>query len=301
MGDGVGSIPACAGEPRRSGTGSAIPRVYPRVCGGTCSRTWPSTICPGLSPRVRGNLFAYLAQHDLPGSIPACAGEPTMNWPACPCARVYPRVCGGTLMGMRITALNGGLSPRVRGNLLDFPQTKSPARSIPACAGEPSNPARPADTGRVYPRVCGGTVATWISMSIAQGLSPRVRGNPVPGAHWLPNHRSIPACAGEPSRPAACHPPGRVYPRVCGGTALQNGGNLFLIGLSPRVRGNRPVSAVKTAIGRSIPACAGEPASQSSGRPTLTVYPRVCGGTPSRRYGNRQCGGLSPRVRGNPR
>ena len=50
-----GSIPACAGEPRRVKPASAFIRVYPRVCGGTNPpianrlRRW------GLSPRVRGN------------------------------------------------------------------------------------------------------------------------------------------------------------------------------------------------------------------------------------------------------
>ena len=31
-----GSIPACAGEPPHSSDGRPTPRVYPRVCGGTC-------------------------------------------------------------------------------------------------------------------------------------------------------------------------------------------------------------------------------------------------------------------------
>ena len=70
---GSGSIPACAGEPRRvdmhgvyprvCGGTSSHRRVYPRVCGGTLQDQSES----GLSPRVRGN----------------------RDW-------VYPRVCGGT-------------------------------------------------------------------------------------------------------------------------------------------------------------------------------------------------------------
>ena len=50
----------------------------------------------------------------------------------------------------------------------------------------------------------------------------------------------------------------------------------------------------------SIPACAGEPSPQRISRISLTVYPRVCGGTPLRRKGQPKPRGLSPRVRGNP-
>ena len=74
--------------------------------------------------------------------------------------------------------------------------------------------------------------------------------------------RSIPACAGEPSRPWRTQTVPMVYPRVCGGTRSR---------CCP------------------IPACAGEPA------PNHRVYPRVCGGTPPS-----ATMGLSPRVRGNP-
>ena len=49
----------------------------------------------------------------------------------------------------------------------------------------------------------------------------------------------------------------------------------------------------------SIPACAGEPSTDTAYRPCCTVYPRVCGGT-SRPSASVHAGsGLSPRVRGN--
>ena len=55
--DGVdGSIPACAGEPRRRRRGRLWSMVYPRVCGGTAWRKMRAPFGPGLSPRVRGNL-----------------------------------------------------------------------------------------------------------------------------------------------------------------------------------------------------------------------------------------------------
>ena len=132
----------------------------------------------------------------------------------------------------------------------------------------------------VYPRVCGGT---------------RDR-CPVNGARRL---RSIPACAGEPPARSPFHPKHKVYPRVCGGTAKSSGDRSDVIGLSPRVRGNRPLSIPSSSASGSIPACAGEPSLHSVSAYASTVYPRVCGGTKQWRAYCSVCLGLSPRVRGN--
>ena len=132
-------------------------RVYPRVCGGTSGtgphRRWTQ----GLSPRVRGNRGPDDGSHQENGSIPACAGEPDGSDRSQPVRTVYPRVCGGTagIVGMVVVA--GGLSPRVRGNLLFGGGIDPAARSIPACAGEPLAGQMVMWPVRVYPRVCGGT------------------------------------------------------------------------------------------------------------------------------------------------
>ncbi len=99
-----GSIPACAGEPKRSAARSAPrpacsaapPQVYPRVCGGTFLTKLSAAGMLGLSPRVRGNQYQRRARDEAGRSIPACAGEP---WVCQLCGEiftVYPRVCGGT-------------------------------------------------------------------------------------------------------------------------------------------------------------------------------------------------------------
>ena len=51
----AGSIPACAGEPSSMTCSCSTCKVYPRVCGGTRTRTGIHAGGPGLSPRVRGN------------------------------------------------------------------------------------------------------------------------------------------------------------------------------------------------------------------------------------------------------
>ena len=297
----VGSIPACAGEPCRTLPGLKATEVYPRVCGGTRSRSGRGVPSLGLSPRVRGNPDIN-ANPPMPNrSIPACAGEPVNAGAGGVSGRVYPRVCGGT-MG---TATGGrpwdGLSPRVRGNR-NRPSLSGPrAGSIPACAGEPRRGCRSGWRTGVYPRVCGGTSLHHDVPEDRAGLSPRVRGNlrRWPAARDV--SRSIPACAGEPTIECTYHQKGRVYPRVCGGTGLANLAVVIKQGLSPRVRGNHRVVVPWDCYPGSIPACAGEPPRPNRPPATGRVYPRVCGGTAGRQLLQDGAQGLSPRVRGNPR
>ena len=172
------SIPACAGEPRKEAPNTWLAWVYPRVCGGTYASLYLHSASSGLSPRVRGNLLPPPGDGVGAGSIPACAGEPV----ACslrPAARwVYPRVCGGTIDCPPAAVSSLGLSPRVRGNRMPDRICRQDQRSIPACAGEPSDAVRHQASQEVYPRVCGGT----------HGSHQRRPARP----------RSIPACAGEP-------------------------------------------------------------------------------------------------------
>ena len=111
-----------------------------------------------------------------------------------------------------------GLSPRVRGNRGAVPPRVRPARSIPACAGEPTLPEKVVRLSTVYPRVCGGTAIVVRLLSSSMGLSPRVRGNRLSHAFSLYYRRSIPACAGEPILNLVQDEQLGVYPRVCGGT-----------------------------------------------------------------------------------
>ena len=193
------SIPACAGEPARLKQVVRPPRVYPRVCGGTKRSSVSNGRLQGLSPRVRGNREWGSFRRCVSGSIPACAGEPTPASSGHSSSTVYPRVCGGTLcLGVR-RGDQGGLSPRVRGNLRGRDEAATGERSIPACAGEPRTWPSQTCLSTVYPRVCGGTQGPRMVASKDEGLSPRVRGNHS-GRAWLEvGPGSIPACAGEPT------------------------------------------------------------------------------------------------------
>ena len=131
----------------------------------------------------------------------------------------------------------------------------------------------------VYPRVGGGTDVGGAQQPEATGLSPRGRGNqswppsspfsvglsPRGRGNRTPNRvdillsRSIPAWAGEPrwqfERPTLT----QVYPRVGGGTHQFFSPTRFVLGLSPRGRGNQREEPAAYCRLRSIPAWAGEP------------------------------------------
>ena len=75
----VGSIPAWAGKPSRSGAERGLLWVHPRVGGETDRLGLPRPSIPGPSPRGRGNLLASVLESLLEGSIPAWAGKPDRN------------------------------------------------------------------------------------------------------------------------------------------------------------------------------------------------------------------------------
>ncbi len=114
--EGLGSIPAWAGEPRRRSGRRPLGGVDPRVGGGTLSEAQLDALFVGRSPRGRGNRGRRRPGGVDEGSIPAWAGEPKALLP-CPFQLgVDPRVGGGTLGEPRRVLSYPGRSPRGRGN-----------------------------------------------------------------------------------------------------------------------------------------------------------------------------------------
>ena len=254
---------------------------------------------PGLSPRLRGNRIPAWRGLYADGSIPAPAGEPRAEVLLGPELGVYPRACGGTTGRSVARARVGGLSPRLRGNRPFIAVTSCWRWSIPAPAGEPHRPFLSRLSEGVYPRACGRTTMNNLVRPMNNGLSPRLRGNrPVP-RHAPRPHRSIPAPAGEPASRLKRFCEVSVYPRACGGTVGVHRPHPEVVGLSPRLRGNRPLASNASVKSRSIPAPAGEPLAFTARTQKSWVYPRACGGTASRGVLAVYAKGLSPRLRGN--
>ena len=254
-----GSIPAQAGEPTPSRVHPRRSRVYPRAGGGTTVAKLATVREWGLSPRRRGNRGTERRRRAVPGSIPAQAGEPS-----CPCRRrrcswVYPRAGGGTVPGRTRADIHAGLSPRRRGNHGAGRVRVLPAGSIPAQAGEPRLAIEPRVAVGVYPRAGGGTSFAMVAVKRVRGLSPRRRGNPRRSSTRGRSRGSIPAQAGEPRGGRSPSSGSRVYPRAGGGTLTRSAPPVVIEGLSPRRRGNLPLTRPTLSMTGSIPAQAGEP------------------------------------------
>ena len=147
----------------------------------------------------------------------------------------------------------------------------------------------------------GGTVYIQTAQYSKVGLSPRGRGNRFQCVYINILPGSIPAWTGEPARMLPTPRMIRVYPRVDGGTWYAIDRHRFIVGLSPRGRGNRPLRDGHVAGHRSIPAWTGEPTSSRCRPPMSAVYPRVDGGTPRSPATPPTRYGLSPRGRGTGR
>ena len=209
---------------------------------------------------MRGNQPQIAWYPETVRTIPACAGEPWCNI-AINCTNSdYPRVCGGTVVICKLINHGQGLSPRVRGNHQPDLSATTHSGTIPACAGEPCPDLGVLSSHGDYPRVCGGTCDIGHLTSIILGLSPRVRGNPIPAQITIAILGTIPACAGEPFLVGLQPVASRDYPRVCGGTCPAPVKLFLNAGLSPRVRGNLYETNELPMAERTIPACAGEPA-----------------------------------------
>ena len=151
---------------------------------------------------------------------------------------------GGTKSMAKANLEYVGLSPRGRGN--------------PRVSGIRVSPTA------VYPRVGGGTQRARAVGEVPAGLSPRGRGNRPPRRTRKPQERSIPAWAGEPVDNDIIDTRHGVYPRVGGGTRVEEREGNYIEGLSPRGRGNPPVSLEGLPGQGSIPAWAGEPLAMRS-------------------------------------
>ena len=193
-----GPIPACAGQPVSFAQESQPVKAYPRVCGATKRGNHNPFFDWGLSPRVRGNRAGSLQKQSSCGPIPACAGQPSLLLILGTCSRAYPRVCGATPWCVLLKVEDQGLSPRVRGNQGGFLMGHVFMGPIPACAGQPRTRPLVLPFWGAYPRVCGATRASILTILRRLGLSPRVRGNPRISflRSWLAG--PIPACAGQP-------------------------------------------------------------------------------------------------------
>ena len=173
----VGSIPAHAGKPARSGTGDSGPGVYPRPRGEALEHRVARSIRPGLSPPTRGSRNPCRLRGGLRRSIPAHAGKPTWCWPSSTMRGVYPRPRGEARRGGGAGGRRRGLSPPTRGSHALRDGTVRAGGSIPAHAGKPRQDRTVHPHRAVYPRPRGEAGGRRTFSEPGAGLSPPTRGS----------------------------------------------------------------------------------------------------------------------------
>ena len=214
-----GSIPACAGKPRKTGDGTRPRWVHPRMCGEASSVMLVSPLRVGPSPHVRGSRKQGVVEGFVVGSIPACAGKPGRRPSPTGSTGVHPRMCGEALDAKLDIIYRSGPSPHVRGSPFIVASKCRPHRSIPACAGKPKRSGPPRRRRRVHPRMCGEATLPREPGARCWGPSPHVRGSPQKEASAHLQLGSIPACAGKPPCSRASPTTSGVHPRMCGEAA----------------------------------------------------------------------------------
>ena len=253
------TIPAQAGQPGSATIAARRRWDHPRAGGATTGRKLNRLYFRGPSPRRRGNLDHAL--HGGPGvrTIPAQAGQPSWTRRTSSRSADHPRAGGATVAADMEKRLDGGPSPRRRGNQLDIRLQGRVERTIPAQAGQPDDAAQREPILRDHPRAGGATAYVDFKGRDAGGPSPRRRGNPKTRARAASSPRTIPAQAGQPSTAASVNSTARDHPRAGGATYGADYARLARDGPSPRRRGNHVALRLGRRHGGTIPAQAGQP------------------------------------------
>ena len=167
--------------------------------------------------------------------------------------------------GERAISSNGP-SPHARGTRPSRRPGPSPARSIPACAGNTAWSPPRSSSCSVHPRMRGEHSIKSATNSSHCGPSPHARGTLHVGERGQAAHRSIPACAGNTRSGRSTTPPRTVHPRMRGEHSIAAIAVSIFHGPSPHARGTRLDDPHVRELSRSIPACAGNTPSSAARR-----------------------------------
>ena len=254
----------------------------------------------GSSPRMRGTLFLAGVDGDDLGIIPAYAGN-TISSSAYPAwCQDHPRVCGEHLDPACGGRMFWGSSPRMRGTPSGIQTLGTTVRIIPAYAGNTSIEHRKRRWNWDHPRVCGEHHENRRISAPRLGSSPRMRGTQDLRARVGINSGIIPAYAGNTSPIGFARMLHRDHPRVCGEHQHRAPETAMELGSSPRMRGTRRRSAIRTRTCGIIPAYAGNTLLLSVAFVAMVDHPRVCGEHSAVKWIRAMWRGSSPRMRGTP-
>ena len=199
-------------------------------------------------------------------------------------------------MGKRVWSI--GSSPRGRGTHIPRHGDRDGARFIPARAGNTRSTPRSASRASVHPRAGGEHAGTGLRHGLRSGSSPRGRGTPLRDPLVGAADRFIPARAGNTPCAPASGARRSVHPRAGGEHEAAICVPNAIAGSSPRGRGTRLGLIACAALGRFIPARAGNTSRRPSPMRAAPVHPRAGGEHVGRDCLAHRAVGSSPRGRG---
>ncbi len=227
---------------------------------------------------MRGTAPSALPYRGGPRFIPAHAGNRRKRSSTQAMLTVHPRACGEQYGHPGFTVLPAGSSPRMRGTDRARVFRETPARFIPAHAGNSSRAA--------------------LRRSREPGSSPRMRGTDPGVVQDALSFRFIPAHAGNRLRPISMMVVRSVHPRACGEQVARRLAPPHPIGSSPRMRGTAAATRSARDRERFIPAHAGNSSGVNISSHHCAVHPRACGEQAAVASLTNGRAGSSPRMRG---
>ena len=190
-------IPARAGQTSARSARTNESSDHPRACGANRRTVRLFGVSVGSSPRVRGKRHALVGQIEHLRIIPARAGQTATPKAVVIIPPDHPRACGANSIVLLTALGGGGSSPRVRGKRWRRSGFPRRVRIIPARAGQTSKMPLMVNRYSDHPRACGANSRAFIRFCAVSGSSPRVRGKPGQSDRRHPQHRIIPARAGQ--------------------------------------------------------------------------------------------------------
>ena len=189
----------------------------------------------------------------------------------------HPRVCGEKEFIGKITPVNEGSPPRVRGKGFSLSQSAALTGITPACAGKSGLCCKQPVYHEDHPRVCGEKFTSTAGNAFTLGSPPRVRGKEL----FFDNHyfiaRITPACAGKSKMIKEIKAYDKDHPRVCGEKSPVDAVTKARAGSPPRVRGKGRAFTSAFIFRGITPACAGKRSLLFELPPFPEDHPRVCG------------------------
>ena len=257
-----------------------MPPVHPRPRGEHHSGTPPVLRVTGSSPPARGTPLEEEVKTLDQRFIPARAGNTVSAGSNGRTYVVHPRPRGEHRRMVAAAARNYGSSPPARGthDSLDRPRTIE--RFIPARAGN--------------------TWKTRIEAMDVRGSSPPARGTLRGRVRLNRKHRFIPARAGNTSSHRLGLTPMTVHPRPRGEHCTHSVTSRWTTGSSPPARGTPSTRHDDDAVGRFIPARAGNTFMRPTPPTKSAVHPRPRGEHSPTSSSDSPTAGSSPPARGTP-